>query len=100
EDLSLDLPTRKVISAHLIGKDAARLDFMVQLGISAGLLEIQGGKIYTRRAESRRWLEANRATQIQTLAETWRRTDLYVDLVHVPGLTVEQEGWSYDVRDA
>ncbi len=100
DDLRLDETTRRVISAHLIVKDGARLDFMLLLGLSAGLIEIQGGKVYTKRAESRRWLEANRAAQIQMLAETWRTSDLYIDLVHVPGLTVEQEGWSYDVKDA
>ena len=100
DTLQLDEPTRRVITAHLIVKDAARIDFMLQLGITAGLIELQGGKAYTKRAESRRWLEAPRGAQIQLLAETWRDSDLYVDLVHVPGLTVEEDGWSYDPVDA
>lgn len=100
DDLSLDEPTRRVISAHLIVKDNLRLDFMFMLGLSAGLIEVQGGKVYTKRAESRRWLESPRAAQIQFLTETWRASDLYVDLVHVPGLSVEQEGWSYSPTEA
>lgn len=100
DNLLLDEPTRRVISAHLIVKDASRLDFMLLIALSAGMIEIQGGKVYTRRAESRRWLESSRGMQIQMLADTWRKSDLYIDLVHVADLTVEQEGWSYDAPDS
>lgn len=100
EDAQLDEPTRKVITAHMIVKDPARLNFLLLLGLSANLIEIQSGKVYTKRAESRRWLEGQRGAQIQMLADTWRNSHLYVDLVHVPGLTVEQKGWSYDAVKA
>ncbi len=76
----------------LLRPDPARLPFLLGVGISAGLIEIQAGRVYPKRAEARRWLAAPRAVQVQTLAEGWRGGTAYRDLWHVPGLHPEPGG--------
>lgn len=82
----------RALLPHLLKPDAPRLAFLVGLGLSAGLLEIQEGRLYPRRPETRRWLPATRAVQVQALAEAWRGSTLYRDLWHVPGLHPEPGG--------
>ncbi len=86
----------QAIMAHLLVKDDARLAFLLGIGISAELIEIQSARAYPRRAEARRWLEGKRAAQIKVLAEAWRESTLYRDLWHVSGLHPEPTGWPYD----
>jgi hypothetical protein len=76
---------------HLLVQDAHRLVFLLGLAASAGFLESDSGKLFIKRAEARRWLEAARADQVRVLAEAWRKSEVYHDLWHVPGLIVERE---------
>lgn len=76
----------------LLKPDRARLPFLLGIGISADLIEVQAGRVYPKRAEARRWLSAPRAAQVQTLAEGWRTSAAYRDLWHVPGLHPEPGG--------
>lgn len=89
-------PGRAALLPHLLSRDAARLAFLVPLAVSAGLLEVEGGKLALKRAEARRWLEAHRADQVRQLVEAWRDSAAYRDLWHVPGLHPEPTGWPYD----
>lgn len=96
----LDDAARKTLTPHLIVKDAARLDFALLIGVTAGMIEFHDGKAYCKRVEARRWLESPRSAQLQLLAEAWLRSSEYVDMVHVPGLTVEENGYSGVPNDA
>ncbi len=90
-----DLPSDEdleQIHAHLLKSDDERLLFLFGLGLSADLVEVQAGKAYPKRAETRRWLSSNRAAQVQALAEGWRGSAIYRDLWHVPGLHPEPGG--------
>lgn len=75
----------------LLSTDRERLSFLMALAISADLVEIDGGRAYPKRAEARRWLAASRSEQVRVLAETWRDSEQYIDLMHVPGLHPEME---------
>lgn len=77
---------------HLLKTHNSRLPFLIGVGISADLIEVQAGKAYPKRAEARRWLAAPRAGQVQSLAEAWRRSAAYRDLWHVPGLHPDPGG--------
>jgi len=79
------------LSKSLLQSDRARLAFLLQIGVGADLIEVQGGRALPKRAEARRWLGGSRAEQLRKLAETWRDTSAYVDLWHIPGLIVERE---------
>lgn len=87
---------RKALLPHLLMKDEIRLAFLLAVGISVELIDVQSGRAYPRRAEARRWLEGKRAAQIKTLAEAWRDSTLFRDLWYVPGLHPEPTGWPYD----
>ncbi|MBK9121980.1 MAG: hypothetical protein IPM16_02515 [Chloroflexi bacterium] len=93
---ALDEAARQVLRRQLIVNDPQRLTFLFLLGISSGMIYIEDGVAYTQRDVARPWLEASRAQQTQQLAQAWRTSTDYVDLLHVPGLNVETEGWSYD----
>jgi hypothetical protein len=75
----------------LLNQQPQRFVFLLKLGISADLIEVQAGKAFPRRAEARTWLELPRGVQVRRLAEAWRDSRAYVDLWHVPGLSVEKE---------
>ncbi|MDX1995158.1 MAG: hypothetical protein SF029_22440 [bacterium] len=94
--LTMAQADRKAVLAHLLVKDESRLDFLLGLGISADLIEIQSARAFPKRAEARRWLEDKRAGQLKVLANAWRDSTLYRDLWHVPGLNPEPTGWPYD----
>jgi hypothetical protein len=79
------------LSPFLLNHLPQRFVFLLRLGISADLIEVQAGKASPRRAEARTWLELPRAAQVKRLAEAWRDGLAYVDLWHVPGLNVERE---------
>lgn len=96
----LDEAARKQLIAHLIVKDEARLDFALLIGVTSGMIEFHDGKAYCKRAEARRWLESSRGAQLQQLAEAWLRSSEYVDMAHVPGLTVEDNGYGGVPADA
>lgn len=77
---------------HLLKTHKTRLPFLLGVGISADLIEVQAGKAYPKRAETRRWLAAPRASQVQSLADAWRGSAVYRDLWHVPGLHPDPGG--------
>ncbi len=79
------------ITAHLLNPDRARLVFMLGIGISANLIEVQNGRASTNRVELRRWLNGTRAEQIKHLANSWKNGTVWIDLFHVPGLHPEPE---------
>ncbi len=75
----------------LLSQSRERLGFLIGLGLSADLIEIETGRAYPRRAEARRWLAASRSEQVRVLAETWRDSSRYIDLTQVPGLHPDME---------
>ncbi len=77
---------------HLLKTYRTRLPFLLGVGISADLIEVQAGKAYPKRAEVRRWLAAPRPAQVQELASAWRGSTAYRDLWHVPGLHPDPGG--------
>lgn len=94
--LVFSLPDVQSLSAHLIIRDDERLSFLLEVAISADLVEVKDGHAFTRRAEARRWLEAKRGTQLKMLADAWQNSTVYRELWHVPGLHPEEGGWRYD----
>lgn len=95
---SLAQADQTALASHLLKPFEQQLTFMLGLGLSAGLIEIQSGRAYPRRAEVRRWLSASRHEQVRQLAETWRDSGVYRDLWQVPGLHPDPGGSldSYD----
>jgi hypothetical protein len=81
---------------HLIVDDEERLAFLLEIGLSAGLIEIQTARAYPRRVEVRRWLESKRAAQLRTLIDAWYQSADYAELWHVSGLHPEPTGWPYN----
>ncbi|MCU0475863.1 MAG: hypothetical protein MUC99_07095 [Anaerolineae bacterium] len=92
--IRLDDAARKQLMPHLIVKDGGRLDFALLLGVTAGMVEFYDGRAFCKRAEARRWLESPRAAQLQQLAEAWVRSTDYIDLAHVPNLTLDENGYT------
>jgi hypothetical protein len=80
---------RDLILPHLLHDDETRLAFLLGVGISADLIEIEEGRATTKRAEARRWLSEPRAVQVRQMAEAWRTSTAFRDLWHVSGLFPE-----------
>ena len=99
EGMNLNTADHEALSPFLLVDDVARIPFLMGMGISANLITIQDEQAYPNRSEVRRWLNASRSDQIQTLVNTWLDGNVYVDLWHVPGLFPES-GWSYDAIQA
>ncbi len=93
---SFSTDTQNQIMPYLFTHGADRLAFLIGVGISADLIEVEAGKATPKRAETRRWLEQSRAIQVRQLAEAWQKSATYRDLWHVPGLQPEPTGWPYD----
>lgn len=91
EGQTLGAEDMEALLPHLIKAKPERLTFSILLGISADLIEVQGGRAYPKRSGLQRWLSAPRHEQVRQLAEAWRESSLYTDLWHVPGLNVEKE---------
>ncbi|MCB9451202.1 MAG: hypothetical protein H6672_07165 [Anaerolineaceae bacterium] len=83
---------RAALRPYLLGPEDDRLTFLFALALSADLVEIQTGRVYTKRAETRRWLSAGRAVQVRELAERWHESHVCRDLWHIPGLHPEPGG--------
>lgn len=96
EEETLARSARDAVMPYMLIRDETRLAFLLGLGLSAKLIEINAGTARPNRAEARRWLEATRAVQVRRLAEAWASSILYRDLWHVPGLHPEPSGWPYD----
>lgn len=91
----VDDTTFEALLQHLLWQDAARLTFMIEIGITANMIEIQNGRLYPRRAEARAWLEEPRTAQLKFLVDAWLRSTEFRELWHTPGLLVE-EAATYD----
>lgn len=103
EDDGLAKDAIAALNSHLLHDGEIRLDFLLRLGISAGLITTQDSKVYPRRNEARTFLSATRAEQIRFLALAWLESQTYRDLWHIPGLFPDDSGWTYDAvgaRDA
>lgn len=88
DDMLADADT---LLPYLLVPEHERLIFLIGLAASADTIEVQEGRVYVKRAEARRWLGSTRSEQVRMLAQTWRASELYHDLWHVPGLLVERE---------
>lgn len=79
---------------HLLVDDLARVTFMIEVAITAGLIEVSNGRLSPRR-EASQWLEQTRSTQLKVLVDAWLRSNEFRELSRTPGLLVE-EAASYD----
>lgn len=84
------------LAPHLLIADHDRLDFILRIGVSARLIEVQNGRATPTRDEAPRWLQSSRAEQIKKLADAWKTSQVWVDLFHVPGLHPEPEAGTLD----
>jgi hypothetical protein len=89
EDDSLTQSDRDALKPYFLNQSDARLAFLLGIGLSADLIEIQTGRAFPKRAEARRWLSEKRAEQLKFLAQVWRGSTIYRDLWHVQGLYPE-----------
>lgn len=90
-----DEQVHKTLLRYMLVQDETRVSFMLGIGITAELVEVQSGKAYPRRAEVRRWLSEKRSGQLKILVDAWVKSLDYRELWHTPGLFPEQ-GWTYD----
>ena len=100
EDDGLSENVMNALIPHFLHDSVIRLDFLLGLGISAGLITSQDGKAYPRRSDVRTFLAGTRAEQIRLLALAWLESQTYRDLWHIPGLFPDDSGWSYDAAGA
>ena len=100
EDDGLSENVMNALIPHFLHDSVIRLDFLLGLGISAGLITSQDGKAYPRRSDVRNFLAGTRAEQIRLLALAWLESQTYRDLWHIPGLFPDDSGWSYDAAGA
>lgn len=70
------------------------LDFHTHLVIHLGL--VAGTPLKLEPANARPFLEAPRPAQVKDLAEAWRDSREWNDLLHVPGLIFEGKAWRND----
>ncbi|MBE2183557.1 MAG: hypothetical protein IAE89_09045 [Anaerolineae bacterium] len=85
----LSIEDSAAVLSGFIVQDERRLFFLTALAISAGLIEVHGGRAFPGKAEAQRWLSASRSEQVRKLADAWRSSKLIVDLAFVPGLHPE-----------
>lgn len=88
------------IKPVMLSDTASRLSFLLEIGSSAKLIEIEDGKALPRRQEARNWLSATRASQVRTLADAWRKSQSWRDMWHIEGLLPDDSGWAYDAAVA
>lgn len=84
------------ILPYFLVQDERRLAFLLGVGVSAELIQMQEGRAYPGKTKLQTWLSAARGTQLKDLAAAWRGSRIYQDLWHVPSLYPEPSGWSYD----
>ncbi len=89
---------QKILS-HLLVDDISRLQFMIVVGISTHLIEVQSGKLYPHSTELAHWLRGKRSAQLKELVDAWLDSESFQEVWHTPGLYAET-GWSYDAADA
>jgi hypothetical protein len=85
------------LSPYLIDPNDIRLNFMLAVGISAGLITTQEGRAYPKKSGLQAWLNRPRSQQIKALLDAWHTSTFYRDLWHVPGLFPDTDaGFPYD----
>ena len=84
----------------LLRPNTIRLAFLLGIGLSANLIAIHDAKAHPSREETRAWLGISRAQQVKALASAWLESQTWRDMWHIPGLTPEDSGWSYDAAAA
>lgn len=84
------------LNPHLLNDNPERLAFMLLLGISGELIDLQDGVAQPQRNNVKRWLEARRSEQLQILIDAWLNSAVYMELWHIEGLYPEPETWLYD----
>lgn len=92
EDGALPEAHIDTLNTFLLKREAGRLDFLLGLARTMGLVGPRDGLLKPISVNARRWLEAPRSEQVRLLAVAWRETVDYNDLNHTPGLIVESAG--------
>jgi hypothetical protein len=96
EDDDLHPADAAQLQPFLIHDEPARLTFVLYLAFSAGLIDVQEARVFTRREGLQQWFGLPRWGQVKLLAEAWRSSTAYVDLFHVPSLLRDPQGFEYD----
>ena len=99
-DGQLTPESRAAVAPVLLRREAARLDFMLGIGISGRLISIEDGIAKPRRQEAREWLAATRSRQVRSLSAAWRGSSAWRDMWHIDGLYPDDSGWAYDAAAA
>jgi hypothetical protein len=95
DDVFMPAEAERILPYCLV-PDERRLAFLLGVGVSAELIQIQDGRAYPGKTQLQSWLSAARAAQLKELATAWRSSTVYADLWHVPGLFPDPTGWSYN----
>lgn len=98
EDAFLPVETER-IGPHMLVMGEPRLTFALGVGVAADLITTQEGRAYAKRTSLQSWLGNQRWQQLKALTDAWRKTPLYQELWHVPGLFPES-GTNYDAQAA
>ncbi|GAB4512805.1 MAG: hypothetical protein OHK0046_12860 [Anaerolineae bacterium] len=97
---TLDASDVEAMEEQLLNPDPARLSFLLQMGISTTLIDVQEGVAFPNPGGAKRWLESKRSEQLRVLAEGWLKSTFYRDLWHIEGLHPEPTGWPYEPAKA
>lgn len=79
------------LDRHLLTTGEERQRFMLAMGRSADLIEVNNGRAVPSRTGAPKWLGKTRHEQVKTLAESWKTSPIVKDLWHVPGLRVDPD---------
>ncbi|MCC7450275.1 MAG: helicase-associated domain-containing protein [Anaerolineae bacterium] len=87
---------QKTLKPHLLGSNSpARLALMVAIATGLEIVAENDG-VFKPVASARKWLDASRSMQVQSMAEAWRDSVTYNELWYTPGLKPENTGWQND----
>lgn len=86
------------ILPYLLKPEQARLNFLLGVGITAELIQVQDGLAYARRDGLQRWLSQPRHAQLRALAQAWLDTPLYKEIWQLAGLYPDPDHFAYDPR--
>lgn len=92
EDDTLPEAHISTLNTFLLDRDPERLNFLLGLARSLGLIGLRDGLLKPVSQNAKGWLEAPRSEQVRVLAVAWRESLSYNDLCHTPGLKVETVG--------
>lgn len=71
----------------------AELEFLLHLGLRAGLLVVKHGRLRPAGDPTRAWLQSHHLQQVWQLQHTWRTDPTWNDLWHTPNLVPQPTGW-------